>query len=327
MFEKMAAKGLRTILFVCLAAAGTMIIGQTETGIARADSNPNYRIGIGDVLKITVTRQEKLSVDGVRVSNDGSIRMPMLDEDIPAACLTETELAESITSKYTKFLKEPQTYVSVTEFHPNLVALIGAVNAPGRFDIQRPTRLLELISFANGPTINAGSSVQIIRKPGAAKCAEKNAVPVPSESEEQIITVLLSETLQANESANPYLQAGDIISIAAADEPAEAYIVGNVINPSPIKLDEPTTLSKAIAMAGGVSKDAKIEKIVIHRQDPKTLAKSQISINLKDINSDKQEDILLQANDIIDVPGKKPSLLSKIFEGFVLSASRGIVRF
>ncbi len=41
-----------------MAAADTAIIGQTETGIARADSNPNYQIGVGDVLKIIVTRQE-----------------------------------------------------------------------------------------------------------------------------------------------------------------------------------------------------------------------------------------------------------------------------
>ncbi len=102
-----------------------------------------------------------------------------------------------------------------------------------------------------------------------------------AEEEQVIISIACQIRLQANECANPYLQAGDIISIAAADEPDEAYIVGNVVNPSPIKLDEPTTLSKAIAMAGGVSKDAKIEKIVIHRQDPENTCEVSDKCQLK----------------------------------------------
>ncbi len=318
---------LRSVFVACLLFTCVAVRAQTEPGIARSDTNINYRIGVGDVLRVIVSRQDLLSIDGVRVSNEGMIRMPMIDEDITAICLTEVELASVISEKYRKFVREPQTYVSVKEFNSHPVALIGAVNAPGRFDIRRPTRLLELLTFVNGPSANAGKTVQIIRTSGVFKCSEGQDPEISANTEEEVITLLLGETLKGTYAANPFLEAGDIISIAAADAPDEAYIIGNVLSPSSIKLSEPITISKAIAMAGGPSKDAKIEKIKIHRQDAQTLAKSEILVNLKEIFSDDQKDILLQANDIIDVPGKKPSLLRSIFDGIVMSATRGIVRF
>lgn len=317
---------------LCLAAMYSSGFAQTGAEFNKLGSGRNYRIGVGDVLKVVVTKQELLSLDGVRVSNEGAIRLPMLNEDIRAACMTEVELAESIAQKYKKYVLEPQVYVSVQQFNSNPVALIGAVTAPGSFDIQRPTRLLELLAFVKGPAPNAGKTIQIIRTAADFQCADEKIVNLNGDDSkrvetEEILSVVLAETLKGNEDANPFVKAGDIISIAAADEPEEAYIIGNVVKPTSIKLTEPITLSKAIAMAGGSTKDAKIDKIKISRQDPKTLAKTEILINLKDINNDNKKDVLLQANDIIDVPGPKPSVLGKIFRTILPAVTRGIIPY
>src|SRR5437588_13064389 len=68
-----------------------------------ATGDARYRIGPGDVLEVRVARAPELSRDMVRVDQSGMIRMPMLDVDIPAACLTEPELAQNIAKLYRKY--------------------------------------------------------------------------------------------------------------------------------------------------------------------------------------------------------------------------------
>jgi polysaccharide biosynthesis/export protein len=282
--------------------AGAQRPSETET----PKMNGNYRIGVGDVLRVLVVKQNLLSVDGVRVGNDGTIRLPMLDAEITAACLTEAELSAAITARYKKYLLNPQVYVAVREFNANPVALVGAVIAPGRFQLQRPTRLLELMTYVNGPAPNAGKTVQIIRSQNSFQCAQ-NVTANPEKStaqsdEQEIIALPLAEVLKGNESVNPFLQAGDIVRVSEA-ELEQAFVIGNVKAAVTINLREPVTLSKAIAMAGGIAPGANTEKIKISRQSPNSLGKTEVIVNLKDIDKRKQDDILLQPNDIVDVPG------------------------
>lgn len=312
------------LLFVFCSAADA----QSTKDITESSANRNYRIGVGDVLKVIVPKQELLSLDNVRVSNEGTIRLPMLEGEIPAACFTEAELAVVITDKYKRYLLNPQVYVAVQEFHPNTVAILGAVNAPGSFDIQRPTRLLDLLAKVNGPTDKAGQSIQLFRAPAVTQCKANKLLFVETGKDNELIVLSLTETLKGNEESNPFLRAGDIVTIVEADEPAEAYVVGNVKSAKTITLKEPITLSKAIAIAGGVTKEAEIQKIKIFRQDPETLAKTTIIANLKEINKDNEKDILLQANDIIDVPGPSGTkkVLGDIFKA-IIPIGRGIIPF
>jgi polysaccharide biosynthesis/export protein len=298
---------------------------QAETDLPKM--NGNYRIGVGDVLRVLVVKQNLLSVDGVRVGNDGTIRLPMLDAEITAACLTEAELSAVITSRYKKYLLNPQVYVAVREFNANPVALVGAVVAPGRFQLQRPTRLLELMSYVNGPAPNAGKTVQIIRSPSPFRCAqnvtanpEKNAAQT---DEQEIIALPLAEVLKGNENVNPFLQAGDIVRVTEA-ELEQAFVIGNVKSAVTINLRDPVTLSKAIAMAGGVAPGANIDKIKISRQQPNSLSKTEVIVSLKEINKRNQEDILLQPNDIVDVPGASGTrkILRDIFRAVVPVVTR-----
>ena len=287
----------------------------------------NYKIGVGDVLKVIVAKQPSLSLDSVRVSNEGTIRLPMIEGEILAACLTETDLVVALNEKYKKYLLDPQVYVAVQEFHSNPVAVLGAVNTPGRFDVQRPTRLLELLTFVKGPSEKAGQNIQIFRTFNANQCNSNKLSN--SENDQDLIFISLAETLKGNEENNPYVQAGDIITITEADEPAEAYIIGNVKSAKTVTLKEQVTLTRAIAMAGGVTKEAEIEKIKISRQDPNNLSKTTIIANLKEINKDNQKDILLQANDIIDVPGPSGTkkVLGDIFRAIIPLGTRGIRPF
>jgi len=125
----------------------------------------------------------------------------------------------------------------------------------------------------------------------------------------------LVDILRGEEGSNPYVQPGDVVSIAVADQ---VYVIGNVIRPTSIALTEPMTVSRAIAMAGGTALDTKKNEIHIVRQIPGTTDKKEILVDLEAINKHKAEDVLLVANDIIDVPASGGKRLLRSLLGSVV---------
>jgi polysaccharide export outer membrane protein len=250
------------------------------------------------VLDIRIFNRPQLSREAVRVDRRGTIRMPLIEGEVQAACRTERELADEISTRYLKFIKAPQVDVFVREFNSQPVAVIGAVNSPGRFQLQRPVRLLELLTFANGPAERAGRSIQVIHAADSPVCEAPT-----SASEDALKTGLVSfsliSTLQGREPSNPFVQPGDIITIPEAEQ---AFIVGNVLRPTAIPLKEPTSISRAVAFAGGTMPDTKNDGVRIIRQLPGSATKTEIHVDLKAIEKRQAEDVLLQANDIVDVP-------------------------
>jgi polysaccharide export outer membrane protein len=319
---------LTWVIFTVLLGICPYKQAQTTTQDNKQRENSGYKIGIGDVLKILVFKQDILSQDNLRVGNEGAIRMPLLDDAIPALCLTEAELSADIANRYKKYLLNPQVYVTVKEINSNPVAVVGAVNAPGRFQLQRPMRLLELLTYVNGPALNAGQNVQILRDSNKIRCDQKITNPLENSSadtlpKQEIIFLTLAEVLKGTEKANPYIESGDIILVTEA-EIKQAYIIGNVKTPSVITLKEPVPLSRAIAIAGGFAPGAQIDKIKISRQATDSLAKTEILVNLKENkkNPQPQEDILLQPNDIIEVPGPKRNVVLDIFKSVIPTVTR-----
>lgn len=314
-------------IFILLFGLSTLTSAQHNLPTEMPTDNGNYKIGVGDVLKILVLKQDILSQDGIRVSNEGTVRMPMLEKAIPAACLTEAQLSTEITNRYRKYLLNPQVYVTVKEFNANPVTVIGAVNEPKTFQLQRPMRLFQVLSQVSGPAANAGQIVQIFRDSKTKNC-EEDLIENPANTETnesaepEIISLSLPELLKGNETANPYVQGGDVIRITEA-EIKQAFIIGNVKSAVTVNLKEPVTLSRAIAMAGGFAPGAQTDKIKISRQSPDNLSKTEILVNLKDNNKrTSQEDIVLQPNDIVDVPGPKRSILKSIINTIVPAITR-----
>jgi polysaccharide export outer membrane protein len=286
---------------------------------ARADDR--YRIGPGDVLDIRIYNRPNLSREAVRVEGNGMIRMPLIDTEIQAACRTEGELAKEISTRYLRFYKNLQVDVFIKEYHSRQVAIIGAVNDQSRFELQRRVRLLELLTYAKGPSSKAGQTINVVHSTAATLC-DQSGTEEPAD--EAFSTYKLSETLQGNPKANPYVEPGDIVTIPEADQ---VYVVGNVFFPLTIPLKEPITLSKAIAMAGGVKQDTKKDKIRIVRQEAGSATKQELIVDLSAIEKKRADDLALLPNDIIDVPtaaGK--SFLRSLLGGVVPGVAQLPVR-
>jgi polysaccharide biosynthesis/export protein len=274
-------------------------------------SDDRYRIGPGDVLDIRIYTRPQLSRDAVRVEGNGMIRMPLIDTEIKAACLTEGELAKEISTRYARYYRNLQVDVFIKGYHSRQVAIIGAVNDQSRFELQRRVRLLELLTYAKGPSPRAGQTINIVHSTNASPCKQVEE----TDDSTAFSTYKLSDVLQGDPKSNPYLEAGDIVTVPEADQ---VYIVGNVFMPLTISLKEPITLTRAIAMAGGLKQDTRKDKIRVLRQEPGTTIRKEITVDLSAIEKKSSEDLALAPNDIIDVPtsaGK--SFLRSLIQGVV----------
>lgn len=276
---------------------------------AQQPADDRYRIGPGDVIDIRIFNRPQLSREAVRVEGNGMIRMPLIDADIKAACLTEGELAKEISTRYAKYYKNLQVDVFIKEYHSQQVAIIGAVNDQSRFELQRRVRLLELLTYAKGPSTKAGQTVNIVHSTNSSPCKPAD----DSDASSAFSSYRLNDVLQGDPKSNPYLEAGDIVTIPEADQ---VYVVGNVFMPLTIALKEPITLTRAIAMAGGLRQDTSKDKIRVLRQEPGTTIRKEIIVDLSAIEKKRSEDLALAPNDIIDVPtsaGK--SFLRSLIQG------------
>lgn len=307
-----------SVAAVFAALLTTAVFGQTETPdvkktdppldikVIRAGDKPleaiqqtgqrndeRYKIGYEDVLNINVYRHPELS-QTVSVGRDGTILLPRIDQPIVAICKTERELSSHITLLYRNYLQNPFVSARVVEQRSQPVAVVGTVTKPGSYFINRRVRLLELIAIAGGPDYErAGSRVQVARFGNVTGCeAEEN-----SESDVQFFAYSLTDVLKGI--ANPMMEPGDIVSVLEAEE---AYVIGDVTEPTVIMLKEPITLTQAIAKAGGIGNEAKTSKVLIQRREPGSRTRTELVFDLKEIRAQEIPDPFLQANDIVEVP-------------------------
>jgi protein involved in polysaccharide export with SLBB domain len=328
-----AAKTVLTSILLCLAAGATLsrqdaaaqqAAAPVDAAAASAQPSPRgpdlYRIGPGDVLGIRVSAGRfvpELSADSVEVDECGRIPLPSVqyeqENEIQAAGLTRVELAERLRNFYLKYKRNPQVLVTIKSYNSQPVVIQGAISKPAQFQLRRAVRLFELVQFyAGGPTGKAGGRIQIARMPNFYACAPQ--APAAQDDSQgggiAFLDVDLRELLKGSDRANPYLQPGDVITVLEAQE---AYVVGNVLRPGPVLLnEEKVTVWEAIARAGGTMPDTKRDKIRVIRQKPGTDEKEELFVNLKAIDDAikgkgdqkvKAEalDIALQPNDIVEV--------------------------
>ena len=310
---------MRNPLFVVVGLA--VLIATGSPGVVTAqDQKPaaspqspaeRYHIGVGDVLEIRVYNRPQLSREAVRVEGNGMIRMPLIEGEIQAACKTEGELAKEISTRYARYYRNLPVDCFIKEYHAREVALIGAVNEQGRYQMQRHIRLLELLTFAKGPSDKAGQTINIVRGPRVDLCS---AGTDSNSNQEGLISFKLNDTLQGVASANPFVEAGDIVTIPDAEQ---VYVVGNVYAPRSLPLKETITVSRAIAMAGGPLRDSKTDKVRIVRHAAAGGAPSEFYVNLTAIARKKEDDLVLQPNDIIEVSESTGKSLMRSLMGAV----------
>lgn len=247
-----------------------------------------YRIGRRDLLEIKIFELPELN-QTVRVSEDGSITMPLLGKVMVEGLTKDTieqKLANLLDERY---LKNARVSVFIKEYQSKLVAVIGAVEKPGMYEIIGRQNLLQMISKAGGLTWRAGNKLFVLRE-------GKNGITAN-------LSIDLEDLLiNGNQKLNIPLKANDVIAIPV-EKIIHVFVFGMVKKPGSLNINasKGITLLQAIAQAGGLAEGAKKRGIMIKRKN-KSGKGIEIKANLKDIIKGKKPDIELMEGDVVFVP-------------------------
>ena len=127
------------------------------------DGNHPYLIQPGDVLIVSVWKETDLQQD-VLVRPDGGLSFPLVG-DIVARGRTVAELTEEVESRIEKYIPDPVVTVSVRQIQGNAIYVIGQVNRPGQYVMNRYVDVVQALSMAGGTTPFAKlNSVRILRR-------------------------------------------------------------------------------------------------------------------------------------------------------------------
>jgi polysaccharide export outer membrane protein len=295
------------------------------TGDAVRGGAKDYPLGPGDVVELRVFGEPQF--DGAYdVDVDGKLTVPFIEQPIDARCRNISQIRKDVVTALAKFIRSPQVYMRVREQNSRRPAVVyGAVRQPLRFEMHRRARLLELLSNSGGVTEQANGTIQITH-------TEQSVCPEPDEIADAQAGVQGTDALgvpfsiyRVNDlklgkaEANPFIRPGDIVYIAEA---SPIYVTGSVVSPQGLYLREELTLTTALAMVGGVRKEANANKVRIYRQK----AKDPIVVDYRAIQRKKAEDVKLQPYDVIEVPeanafspGRLPQLLTGMITGGISS--------
>jgi polysaccharide export outer membrane protein len=266
-----------------------------------------YRIGYQDTLDIQVFRHPELN-RRVSVSPNGTISLFRLDQPIVAVCKTEEGLANEIAKAYEKdYLRNPEVSVLAVEQKSQAVSVIGAVEKPGSFYINRRIHLLELLAFAGGPkTDSAGTRLIVARTGSTSNCSANNGDD--KEKDVVLMDYKIRDIQQGKETV--WMRPGDVVSVLDADV---VYVYGNVNRQGSVKIKEPLTLTQAIVLAEGLKPATKRDKIRVLRQKGTGAEREEMVFDLSKIDKGGATDPYLEPNDIVAVSeDKTKSILNAV---------------
>jgi polysaccharide export outer membrane protein len=267
-------------LLLFLLALGVLPIQQPA-------ASAEYVVGPQDRLAIVVVDEPSLTKT-VTVGIDGTFDYPFIGQ-VKAAGLSVRAIQQDITSRLKeKYLRNPQVSIDVESYRSQVVYVWGQVKNPGAVMLMGNINLTEALAKAGSPTPDAGSYIEINRRPRVAAGPEAPADTKPAAPERVSMT-----DLQSGRAQHIVLSDGDTIFVPKAEV---FYVTGYVKNGGPFLYEPGMTVSRAVSMAGGISEKGSRSRIRITRM---TGGKQVV---IKDV---KLDDPVL--------PGDSVEVLSRLF--------------
>lgn len=283
-----------SLLQPCILSAQAPANATTSVGA------PAVCIAAGDLLQITVFDTPELSSQ-LRVAQTGDIDLPW-SGTLHVQGMTPEQAAIEMEERLRKqkILKYPhRVTVFLVEYATQGVKVLGQVKSPGIYPLLGAHRLYDMIAAAGGVTDLASRKVVILR--------QNNAV--------RPMTIELNDGPQAAAQSDVEVLPGDTLVVQKA---GVVYVLGDVGRPGGflIQDNQPLTVLRALSLAQGVNKTAKLNSTVIFRDVSGVQVESALA--LKKVLHGEAVDLPLTDHDILYVPSSLGKTLG--YRGIELAA-------
>jgi polysaccharide export outer membrane protein len=270
---------------------------------SRERTDTAYRLNVGDEVKVELLLDKELDRN-VTIQPDGTITLRLLNQ-VPAAGRTVEELRADIEERYRKYYNDSTTTVTPMRDNTRLKDLLAAIR----------------VNFGN---LAQGQDL-VVTPEGTIQLVGLGSVYVQG--------LTLSEAkMEIDERYRAIVGDGlDATPVLRQRAPRFVFVLGEVRIPGQFPLQGPTTVSQAIAMAGGWNVGANLRQIVIFRRnDDWRLMATKIDLAgaLYGERPNPSDEIFVRDSDVVLLP-KSPILraddwISLIFTRGLYSALPGL---
>ena len=297
--------------------------------------HPDYLLGPGDGIGITVYEYEEFTAEKV-VLSDGTVIMPLIGA-VPAAGRSPDQFARELEARLREYLVNPVTTVTLTTLRPVTVNVAGEVQRPGPVRLRSLTTRSDNNDEQETPTVTSA----LIEAGGVTRYADIQQVILRragSSNADAPITVNLWNSI-GSDTASPdfILQDGDSIYIPRLADDAtldrrliarssfapatvRVRVVGEVVNPGEVDVPPNSSISSAVAIAGGPTVDARMSRVQFVRLNDQGVIEQQ-EIDLRNLTDAYQ----IQEGDVVIVPKKGSSAFLDL-AGRILNPFGSLVR-
>lgn len=215
------------------AQTGVATVANAGTGAAR----DGFVIGPGDILKLTVFQYPDLTTE-TRVTANGSVGLPLVGE-VAVAGMRPIDAERKVADLLREggFVKQAQVTLVVSQFRSQQVAVLGNVNRPGKYPLELPYTISDVLALAGGVAPTGADTVILSRTDnGAVKTYE---IDLP-----QLFMP------PGNRSADIALINGDVLYV---NRFPLFYIYGEVQRPGSYRVERNMTVMQALSTGGGLT--------------------------------------------------------------------------
>lgn len=268
-----------------------------------------YVINPLDRLMIVVYSSEK-QIQEIRdtyVQSDGTVYLPFIEEDVQIGGMMVLDAQRKLEDLARKYIRNPRVVITVMSSYSQSVSTYGKIESR-TFEINTPTRILQLIARAGGLIDNAQEdSVRVISKDGTIRYFNYKKVNTNPTDEENFM-----------------VRPGDIIFVPGIED-LSVIVFGEVRTSGIYNLKRGSKLLDALVKAGSWTPQADIKNVRILR----TMGKRTIpplEVNLTEIfdKGRSQLNYILQDGDMVYIPaGRSPIALQ--YWGTIFSIIQTII--